>query len=160
MALDLANLQNQFLQSKNLFQDPIYQWVWRTNPFISLFDRKEFNEQDGLVPEVVTTTGELPTSYPDLGNLTVSNGSGSAACDIEAAEVRFGNIRRTYQLETDAARSPIFCLTDLQFDWQAAQMARNAQQMLGQYGATVGGLIGLSVTRAVYAGFVLGLEGK
>ncbi len=136
MALDLENLNNQFLQSKNLFQDPIYQWVWRTNPFISLFDRKEFNEQDGLVPEVVTTTGELPTAYPDLDNLTVSNGSGSAACDIEATEVRFGNIRRTYQLEVDAARSPIFCLTDLQFGWQAAQMARNAQQMLGQY-ATV-----------------------
>ena len=80
MAIDLTNLQNQFLQSKNLFQDPIYQRVWRTNPFISLFDRKEFSEQDGLVPEVVTTTGELPTAYPDLDNLTVSNGSGSAAC--------------------------------------------------------------------------------
>lgn len=64
MALDLANLQNQFLQPKNLFQDPIYQWVWRTNPFISLFDRKEFSEQDGLVPEVVTTTGELFNRSP------------------------------------------------------------------------------------------------
>jgi hypothetical protein len=133
-APDFTDLNNLMVTAKNLFQEPIYNWTWRTNPYISMFTRREFEPMDGLVPEVVTTTSELPTSYPDaLSNLTLSDGTGSDACDIDATVIQPGYISRSYQLEVDAWQTPVICLTDLQFDWKAEQTIANLQQNLGQF---------------------------
>lgn len=135
-APDLTDLNNLFTVAKNQYQQPIYNWLWRVNPFLSMVPRNEFQPTDGLVPEVITTTAELPTSYPDaLSNLALSDGTGSS-CDVDASLINPGYIKRTYQLEVDAWQSPVLCLTDLQFDWKAAQMIANMQALLGQY-ATV-----------------------
>lgn len=132
-APDLSDLNNLMVQAKNQFQEPIYNWVWRVNPYISLFDRQEFEPMDGLVPEVVTTTSELPTAYPfNLSNLTISDGTGSS-CDVDATIVNPGYIKRSYQLEVDAFQTPALCLTDLQFDWKAEQTIANFQTNLGQF---------------------------
>lgn len=133
---DLTDLNNLFTTAINQYQLPLYNWVWRVNPYISLFQRREFEPTDGLIPQVITTTSELPESYPDdLANLTLSDGT-SSACDIDAQIINPGYITRNYQLEVDAWQTPVICLTDLQFDWKAEQTIANFQQNIGQF-ATV-----------------------
>lgn len=132
----LSAVNNLFVQEVNQYQEPIYNWVWRTNPYISLFSRKEFVPTEGLIPKVVTTTSELPTAYPTgLSNLSLSDGTADA-CDIPPTTILDGYIERNYQLEVTAFNTRVLCLTDLQFDWQVSQMIGNFQQNLGQY-ATV-----------------------
>ena len=138
---DLANINNFFEQAVNQFVEPIYNWIWRTNPFISLIPRAEFTPMDGLVPMVVTTTSDLPTLYPDdagsgWNNLAISDGTGSS-CDVTPTQINDGSISRNYQLEANAWTSRTICLTDLQFDWQAEQMVANLQKNLEQYTTVV-----------------------
>ncbi len=128
----LASLNNFFTQSVNQFVEPIYNKIFRTNPFFPLVPRAEFTPMDGLVPKVVTTTSELPTSYPNWGNLSISDGTADA-CDISPTSILDGTIERNYQLETNAFISRVLCLTDLQFDWQIAQEVANLQKNLEQY---------------------------
>lgn len=130
---DLTNINNFFTQSVNQFVEPLYNWIWRTNPFISLIPRAEFTPMDGLVPKVVTTTAELPTAYPSWSNLSVSNGTGLAGCGITPTTINDGTIERNYQLEVNAWNSRVLCLSDLQFDWQAEQEVANLQMNLQQY---------------------------
>lgn len=129
-------LNNLMVQAVNQFQQPIYNWVWITNPYISLFQRREFDPMDGLIPKVVTTSAALPTSYPDWPNLALSNGTGGGACDVSPTTINFGYTERNYQLQAAAWDTPVLCLTDLQFDWQAAQTISNLQDNLRQYMTT------------------------
>lgn len=132
----LENINNFFIQAINQFQEPIYNWVWVTNPFISMFARKEFEPMEGLIPQVNTTTAEQPTAYPfDLANLTLSDGTGSS-CDVDPETINYGYITRNYRLQVDAKATPVICLTDLQFDWMAAQTVGNLQKNLQQYATT------------------------
>lgn len=132
----LENINNFFIQSINQFQEPIYNWVWITNPYISLFNRAEFEPLEGLIPQVNTTTAEQPTAYPfDLANLEIGDGTGSS-CDVDADIINYGYITRNYRLQVDAKETPTICLTDLQFDWQAAQTVGNLQNNLKQYATT------------------------
>ncbi len=135
--MDCDTINNLFVQEINQYQQPIYNWVWRTNPYISLFTRREFELRDGLQPKVVTTTSQLPTSYPtNLSNITLSDGTGDSSCDVTPTTILDGYIERNYQLEVDAFKTRVLCLTDLQFDWSIAETIGNFQQNLGQY-ATV-----------------------
>lgn len=100
----------------NQYQEPFYNKTIRDNPIMNLIPRREFVNSDGLAPVVVTTTAELPTSYPSgLANLSLSNGSGSAACDISATLINHGYTSRTYALEVAAFESQVLCATDLDF---------------------------------------------
>lgn len=131
---NLDTLNNFFAVAKNQFTLPIYNWIWRTNPWVSLIPRSMFDYQDGLIPEVNTSTAELPTSYPDnLPNVTLSNGTGNGACVTDPLVVLDGYINRNFQLELDSWKTRTFCLTDLQFSWQAEQMAINLQKLMQQY---------------------------
>lgn len=133
MAVDCTVLNNLFQQVVNQFQEPIYMINFRQNPYISLIPRSMFVDSDGLQPKVVTSTMELPTTYPtDLANLSLTNGTGDT-CDVPPDTVLDGNIVRDYQLEQKAFNTRTFCLTDLQFSWQAEQMVTNVQTLLGQY---------------------------
>lgn len=129
---DLVAINNFFTQSVNQFVEPIYNWIWRTNPFISIVPRAEFTPMDGLIPKVVTTTSELPTEYPNWSNLSLSDGT-TTSCDVTATTIQDGTIERNYQLEVSAWNSRVLCLTDLQFDWQAEQEVANLQKNLTQY---------------------------
>lgn len=131
---DLDTINNYFAVAKNQFTKPIYNWIWITNPWVGMFPRSMFNPQDGLIPEVNTTTSEMPDSYPDnLSNLTLSNGTGNGACVTEPRVINYGYINRNYRLVYDSWRSPTFCLTDLQFTWSAAEVAANNQKNMQQY---------------------------
>jgi hypothetical protein len=138
MAANCQDLNNLFQQVINQFQEPIYKINFRQNPYLTLVPRSEFTDMDGLQPKVVTSTMELPTSYPTgLANLELSDGTadgtGTDPCDLPTTTVLDGNIVRDYQLEVDAFNTRTFCLTDLQFSWQAEQMISNVQQLLGQF---------------------------
>lgn len=135
-APSLTDVNNFFIQSINQFQMPIYNWVWITNPYIGLFNRAEFEPLEGLIPQVNTTTSEMPTEYPfDLSNLQLSDGTADS-CDVQADTINYGYITRNYRLQTKAFETPIICLTDLQFDWQAAQTVGNLQKNLQQFATT------------------------
>jgi len=130
----LDNVNNYFAVVKNQFTTPIYNWIWRKNPWISIIPRSEFMYEDGLQPEVNTTTSELPTTYPDnLSPTNLSNGTGNSACISTPTTVLDGYINRSYRLENDAFQSRTICLTDMQFSWQAATVAANLQANLQQY---------------------------
>jgi len=129
----LDTINDYFAQAKNQFTLPLYNWIWRTNPWISIIPRSMFEYQDGLIPEVNTSTSELPTDYPDLSNVTLSNGTGNGACVSSPTTVLDGYINRSYRLEKDSYKTRTFCLTDLQFSWQAEQQASNLYQNLQQY---------------------------
>ena len=128
----LDALNQLMVTAKNQFQEPIYNWTWRENPYISLYNRVEFEPMDGLTPDVVTTTSELPTSYPSWSTLALSNGTADV-CLVDPTEIRPGYIKRSYGLEYTAVRTPAICLTDLQFSWKAEQTIANLQANLGQY---------------------------
>lgn len=130
----LDTINNYFATAKNQFTLPLYNWIWQTNPYISLFQRSLWDYQDGLIPEVNTSTAELPTSYPDsLGNISLSNGTGNSACVSTCTTVLDGYINRNYQLEADCWKTRTFCLTDLQFGWQAEQFAANLYKNMQNY---------------------------
>lgn len=132
--LDLGALNNYFALAKNQFTEPIYNWNWRKNPFWTIVPRSMFNYQDGLTPEVNTSTFELPTSYPDsLSSVSTSNGTGNSACNNTCTTILDGYINRNFHLERDCYQTRPFCLSDLQFSWQAEQFASNLQKNLQQY---------------------------
>ncbi len=132
----LDTINNFFATAKNQFTMPIYNWIWQTNPFISLFQRSEFDYMDGLIPQVNTSTAELPTAYPfSLSNVGLSNGSGNSACVQSCTTVNDGYINRSFQLVQDCWETRKFCLTDLQFSWQAEQFAANLLKNMQNYTA-------------------------
>ncbi len=131
---NLDTLNNFFELAKNQFTLPIYNWIWRTNPWIGIIPRSMYDYQDGLMPEVNTSTSELPTSYPDdLPHVMISDGTGNGSCVTDPRVVLDCVINRNYQLELDAWKTRTFCLTDLQFSWQAETMAANLQKNMQQY---------------------------
>ncbi len=133
MAATCDVLNNLFNTVINQYQEPIYFQNFRQNPYLTLIPRSEFVNTDGLQPKVVTGTFELPTAYPtSLPNLALTDGTGDT-CDITATTILDGSITRDYQLEEQAFNTRTFCLTDLQFSWQADQMIGIMQQLMGQY---------------------------
>jgi len=111
-----TDLSNYIPVAINQYQEPFYNKVIAESRIMNLIPRREFKNSDGLNPVVITTTAELPTSYPTgLANLALSNGSGSGACDISGTLIRHGYTSRTYALEVAAFESLPLCATDLDF---------------------------------------------
>lgn len=130
-------INQYFATAKNQFTNPLYNWIWLNNPYMGIYPQSMFDYNDGLIPEVNTSTTEMPTSYPfDLSNLSLSNGTGTAACVGTPRTIQHGYINRSFQLETDSWKTPEFCLTDLQFTWKAEEFAKNLYLNLRNY-ATV-----------------------
>lgn len=113
---DFTDLNKTLPTAINLYQQPFYQKQLKSGPWMKLIPRRTFDNADGLSPVVVTTTHTLPTSYPTgLSNLTLSNGTGSAACDVSATLIQNGYTSRTYALEVAAFESEVLCATDMDF---------------------------------------------
>ncbi len=135
LCLNTAQINNYFAAVRNQFADPIYQKLFREDPFMSVIPRAMYDYNDGLQPTALTSTTALPTAYPDnlavLGSL--SNGS-STSCDVPTTIINDGTLARTFQLEQQAFQSRTLCLTDLQFDWQAGRQASNLMNSIVEYG--------------------------
>lgn len=133
----LDTINNYFAVAKNQFTLPLYNWIWLNNPYWGIYPRSMFDYMDGLVPEVNTSTTELPESYPfGLSNIALSNGTGATACRPTPRVIQHGYINRNFRMQSDDWQTAPFCLTDLQFGWQAQQFAKNLYLNLQNY-ATV-----------------------
>lgn len=130
---DTSTLNNYFAGRKDQMESNFRMRVWRTNPFVSLFKREPFNMEDGRVPEVVTSTFELPTAYPfGLTNQALSDGSGNTAT-VEASIVKSGHKKRTFQLETKAFETEVIDLHTIQHQYQGVQQVKNKERGLAQF---------------------------
>jgi hypothetical protein len=133
----LADINNYFATVKNQFDKNLIHRIWHTNPFVSMFPRVAYDPAEGLIPEVLTSTHELPTAYPfGLPNLALSTGTGATACDPAVTVIKSGHKKRSYQLEVASFETEVICLTDLIFGYQAAQQVKNKERGLMEF-ATV-----------------------
>lgn len=131
---DLTDINSYFATRPNQFHKNIYHRTWRTNPFISYFPRKEYDLEEGRIPNVITSTHELPTAYPfALTKVALSNGTGDPACTVAPTIIKSGYKTRSFQLEQAAFESPVICLSDLQFKHQAVQQVMNMEKGLAEY---------------------------
>lgn len=127
------DLTKLFLTLRDQFTKKQYDHYWQTNPFAGLIPKSMFDNKEGLNPTVINLRHTLPTSYPtDLNALALSNGTGSS-CEVTATEVNSGQDTRNYGLKVDAWESPVVCLTDLEFSYQAKEVIRNVEEGLTQY---------------------------
>ena len=134
LCANTAQINNYFAAARNQFALPIYQKLFRKNPFMGIIPRSLYDYQDGLQPTALTSTAELPTSYPDsLSTVSALSNGSSTSCDVTTTIVNDGNVQRTYELEQAAFQSRTLCLTDLQFDFQAVQQAKNLSNALAEY---------------------------
>ena len=132
---NLTNVTSYFLTRKSQFEQNIFARFWTTDPFAGIIEQKPFELEMGLIPTVVTATHELPTSYLPLTQnlLTLSAGTGNAACTPSVINIGGGYITRNFQLTVNAFQTEVFCLTDLQFKFQWEQQARFREKGLGDY---------------------------
>ena len=131
----LTNLNSYFLTRKSQFENNIFARFWTSDPFAGLIESKPFELEMGLMPTVVTATHELPTSYLPLTqtSLTLSAGTGNAACAPSVINIGGGYITRNFNLIVNAFQTEAFCLTDLQFKFQWEQQARFREKGLGDF---------------------------
>ncbi len=100
---------------------------------MGLVESKPYEPDMGLVQTVVTATHELPTAYDTDTNLTLSNGTGNLACSPAVSIIGGGYTNRDFQLSVKAFETLPFCLTDLQFKFQATQQAKAFEKGLSDY---------------------------
>jgi hypothetical protein len=131
----LGNINSYFLTRRNQFENNIFARFWTTDPFAGLIESKPFELEMGLTPTVVTATHELPTSYLPLTQtaLTLSAGTGNAACTPGVINIGGGYITRNFTINVNAFQTEAFCLTDLQFKFQWEQQARFREKGLGDF---------------------------
>ena len=131
----LTNINSYFLTRRNQFENNIFARFWTSDPFAGLIESKPFELEMGLTPTVVTATHELPTSYLPLTqtSLTLSAGTGNAACSPGVINIGGGYITRNFNMTVNAFQTEAFCLTDLQFKFQWEQQARFREKGLGDF---------------------------
>ena len=131
----LSNINSYFLTRRNQFENNIFARFWTTDPYAGLIESKPFELEMGLTPTVVTATHELPTSYLPLTQtaLTLSAGTGNAACTPGVINIGGGYITRNFTINVNAFQTEAFCLTDLQFKFQWEQQARFREKGLGDF---------------------------
>lgn len=131
----LSNINSYFLTRINQFENNIFARFWTTDPFAGLIESKPFELEMGLTPTVVTATHNLPTSYLPLTTtaLTLSSGTGNAACSPSVQNIGGGYLTRNFTLDVWAFQTEAFCLTDLQFKFQWEQQARFREKGIGDF---------------------------
>lgn len=131
----LTDLNNLFAATKNQFDKTIYAKFFMDNPYMAMFPRMEYDYTEGRIPEVLTGTYELPTEFPigtAMGSISLNSGTGNS-CLVDPTIIKSGYTSRTYQIQTKAFETPVICLTDLQFDYQAAQQIGIKEKGLAQF---------------------------
>lgn len=132
---DLSTINSFFETVRNQFDNTILSRFWTSNPYMGLVESKPYETDMGLVQTVITATHELPTTYgfDDQVALTLSNGTGDAACSPAVSIIEGGYTNRDFQLYVKAFETPPFCLTDLQFKFQWVQQAKAFEKGLADY---------------------------
>lgn len=135
MAINLDNINNLLVQKKNQWDRELFQLNFQENPYESLAPKSLYDLEDGLSPQVITTSYELPTTYMSPSNMTalaISSGTGNG-CDTPEQVVKSGNTDRSYSLSKWSVVSEVLCLSDIQFDFNPAKQIANKVEGLKQY---------------------------
>lgn len=132
---DITNINALFAQVKNQFDESILRNYYQKNIYASMFSKGVFDPSMGKTQEVVTATHELPTDYPfpsGMGTISVSSGTGNG-CDVTPTVIKSGYTSRTYELQTRSYESEAICLSDLDFEYQAAQQIAAKEEGIRDY---------------------------
>lgn len=135
MAQSLDNINNLLAQKKNQWDRELYQLNFQNNPYESLAEKALFDLEDGLTPQVITNTYELPVipiNPTNMSALAISSGTGNG-CDTTENIVKSGYQDRSYSLYKYVVESEVLCLSDIQFDFNPAKQIANKIEGLRQY---------------------------
>jgi hypothetical protein len=128
------SLNSFFVKYPDNFVDPIYNLIYRRDPYYPLIKRAKWDFSKGVNQTVVRTHSELPTGYDfNLASVTPANTGSKSACDITAVEIKAGHSERAFALMGAAFKSEWLCLRDLKTKWQALQAVKNREEELGQF---------------------------
>jgi hypothetical protein len=135
MSQTITNINNLLALKKNQWDRELYQLNFQNNPYESLAPKAMFNLEDGLTPQVITNSYELPETYMSPANMTalaISSGTGNG-CDTTETVVKSGYTDRSYSLYKWQVQSEVLCLSDIQFDFNPAKQIANKVEGLKQY---------------------------
>jgi hypothetical protein len=120
-----AAVENALLIESGRLGPGIFARAARTRPIIRLMGRTRGAWMDGmgLALNAVTFERMFPNTYGGVwADIALSDGDSINACLPPTDTVDFGATTRQYQPQHMAINSDHFCIRDLQFDWQYAEM--------------------------------------
>src|SRR6266478_5109807 len=120
-----AAVTNALLIESGRFGPGIYSRAARKRPIIRLMSGTRGAWLDGMGLSIAAVTFER--SQPDTfggvwANVALSDGDSVNACLPPVDTAGFGQTTRTYQPQHMAINTDHFCIRDIQFDWQYAEM--------------------------------------
>lgn len=90
-------------------------------------------QTQATIGSLTQTTGVDGVQSQAVGVDPNSGAVSNPFCNPLPTIINNGRIERTFQLAGTAFATPIFCLSDLKRDWQAAEQAANHEKILKQY---------------------------
>lgn len=120
-----AAVTNALLLESGRLGTPIFARAARKRPIIRLMAGTRGAWQDGMGVSVGAVTFErsLPDTYGGVwANIALSDGDTVNACLPPADTASFGQTTRTFQPQHMAINTEHFCIRDIQFDFQYAEM--------------------------------------
>lgn len=120
-----AAVTNALLIESGRLGPGIFQRAARMRPIIRLQGKTRGAWMDGMGLSIGAVTFErmLPDTYAGVwANVALSDGDAINACLPPTDTAQFGATTRTYQPQHMAINTSHFCIRDIQFDWQYADM--------------------------------------
>jgi hypothetical protein len=120
-----AAVTNALLAESGRFGPGIFQRAARKRPIIRLMSKTRGAWMDGMGVTVSAVTFERmqPDTYAGVwANIAPSDGDSVNACLPPTDTASFGQTTRTYTPQHMAINTDHFCIRDIQFDWQYAEM--------------------------------------
>jgi hypothetical protein len=120
-----AAVTNSLLIESGRYGPQIFPRAARTRPIIRLKNRTRGAYQNGMGLSIGAVTFErsLPDTLDGVwANVALSDGDTNNACLPPTDTAGFGQTTRTYQPQHMAINTDYFCIRDIQFDFQYAQM--------------------------------------
>jgi hypothetical protein len=129
-----AAVTNSLLIESGRYGPQIFARAARTRPIIRLMGKGRGAWQNGMGLSIGAITFErsLPDTLDGVwANVTLSDGDTNNACLPPADTAGFGQTTRTYQPQHMAINTDYFCIRDIQFDFQYAEMLRKITAAFG-----------------------------
>lgn len=129
-----AAVTNSLLIESGRYGPDIFARAARTRPIIRLKNRTRGAWQNGMGLNVGAVTFErsLPDTLDGVwADIALSNGDSVNACLPPADTVGFGQTNRTYGPQHMAINTDYFCIRDIQFDFQYADMLQKITRAFG-----------------------------
>ena len=126
-----AAVTNALLAESGRFGPGIFRRAARKRPIIRLMSKTRGAWLDGMGVTIAAVTFERMQPDTNAGlwaNIAPSDGDSVNACLPPTDTAVFGQTTRTYTPQHMAINTDHFCIRDIQFDWQYAEMLTNITQ--------------------------------